>query len=611
MTQLFWSLTLLLLLPISAFSQVQTQIEEASSATKPSPDSGNRDSSTTPRNANGIRFADQYPSVQAAINDFGAPGSCGIVYVPQGTYTANVVLNSSNTCTNPSNMLIIRGAGRRNTILKPASNACVLTIDSTAGPVQGVTIEDLSFDNTSTGFSGSTNNAICIIGNNINDEHLFRRIFVQGGFYNNVSITGRCIWCTFEDDEFDGGTNDSFSVNNAAGSGLVGLLTLERVKIDGGTTAKRCIYMNTSTASNAGIIIRDSTAQNCKNEGANLSNIDGLEIANTDFEANGSAGTYDNLLLAGTFLRGFHIHGSHFLNSTTGNAIEITATLVGGSIDGNLIASGAQNTIRVGSGVTIGQINLGCNYETFTATGHNIVADANGAYHATGNCALAFAQIANNQTGIQAIGVTGVNAIRFVNASPLTVTNFTGADPGQIVQVFNEGSSTVAFSFSNMSGFYTPSGSTLTLAAGQTFTWVYSPYNSRWIAVQNSPFFAPSISTDGQITSTLAAGTAPFSITSTTPVTNLNVANHPSVFFCGRTTTCSSSQATNEKIYFGSVTLKETTSTVGSIPSMRGTEMCMATDQAGAAGGCTIASPTSIRVTGTSGHTYNWIIITN
>jgi hypothetical protein len=67
------------------------------------------------------------------------------------------------------------------------------------------------------------------------------------------------------------------------------------------------------------------------------------------------------------------------------------------------------------------------------------------------------------------------------------------------------------------------------------------------------------LSTTGQITSTLSTGTAPFSITSTTPVTNLNVSNHSKIQFCGTTTACSATALTGSQIVFGSAPLSSGT----------------------------------------------------
>ena len=432
-------------------------------------------SQQTARTVDGVN----YKTVQQAINSFGAPGNCGVVSIPQGTYKANIVLNSSNTCSNPSNMLIIRGAGRRNTILEPEKNACVITIDATDGPVQGIEIEDLGFSNHETKFSGADNSAICITGNKINDEHLFRRLWMRS-FNHGVAITGRCIWCKFIDDEITESTGVGFIVNNNAASGLVGLLTLDQVKLDGAVGP--CLSINTSSGANTGIAFRDSTAQDCTQQGAVFANIDGLDVVNSDFEANGRSGSYENIHLGGTYLRGFNLRANHILGSTTGDGVVVAATLTSGSIDGNFISvPTGKATVRVESSVSGGVVSIGCNTE---ANGrHAISADANTTYHAVDTCgAKSIAPNSTNASGTITPSVTGISNLRFTNTSGATVTNFTGGDPGQTLTVFNDGTSTVTFQHSNAKGLYMPGATSLTLQAGETCQFVFVPSSSRWIA---------------------------------------------------------------------------------------------------------------------------------
>jgi hypothetical protein len=67
------------------------------------------------------------------------------------------------------------------------------------------------------------------------------------------------------------------------------------------------------------------------------------------------------------------------------------------------------------------------------------------------------------------------------------------------------------------------------------------------------------INATGQIVSTLATGTAPFSIASTTPVTNLNVANAARMQFCGTTVACAATALTSSQVVFGSAPLSSGT----------------------------------------------------
>ncbi len=63
------------------------------------------------------------------------------------------------------------------------------------------------------------------------------------------------------------------------------------------------------------------------------------------------------------------------------------------------------------------------------------------------------------------------------------------------------------------------------------------------------------LSATGQITSTLAGGTAPFAVTSTTAVANLTVSNHAKVQSCGASSTCSHTAETGSQIVYGSAPL--------------------------------------------------------
>ena len=57
------------------------------------------------------------------------------------------------------------------------------------------------------------------------------------------------------------------------------------------------------------------------------------------------------------------------------------------------------------------------------------------------------------------------------------------------------------------------------------------------------------------LVSTVATGTAPLTVTSTTTVPNLTLSNHPKEQFCGTTSSCSATAETSPKIVFGSAPL--------------------------------------------------------
>ena len=92
-----------------------------------------------------------------------------------------------------------------------------------------------------------------------------------------------------------------------------------------------------------------------------------------------------------------------------------------------------------------------------------------------------------------------------------------------------------------------------------------------------------------KLVSTVATGTAPLTITSTTTVPNLTVSNHPTVQFCGTTTTCSHTAETSPKIVFGSAALvsgaPSTAAVTGISPAFTATAdyVCTVTAQSAAA----------------------------
>ncbi len=94
--------------------------------------------------------------------------------------------------------------------------------------------------------------------------------------------------------------------------------------------------------------------------------------------------------------------------------------------------------------------------------------------------------------------------------------------------------------------------------------------------------FRVPVSTNSQFTSLLPSGTPPLSISSTTPVANLTLSNHPKLQNCGATTTCSASAVTGGQIVYGSVRLAHGQATVkGFNPSFAGPAsfQCTANDK--------------------------------
>jgi hypothetical protein len=120
----------------------------------------------------------------------------------------------------------------------------------------------------------------------------------------------------------------------------------------------------------------------------------------------------------------------------------------------------------------------------------------------------------------------------------------------------------------------------------------------------NLKSFRVPITTNSQLTSTVPSGAAPFAVSSTTPVANLTVSNHPRMQACGTTTNCSASAVTGGQIVFGSITLAHGEATVkGFSPAFKTTDgfQCTASDKTTAANSANAVglSGNSILVRGT------------
>jgi hypothetical protein len=134
--------------------------------------------------------------------------------------------------------------------------------------------------------------------------------------------------------------------------------------------------------------------------------------------------------------------------------------------------------------------------------------------------------------------------------------------------------------------------------------------------------FSSGTHTAPSFTSSVATGTAPLTVTSTTTVPNLTVSNHPKVQSCGTTSTCSHTALTTAQIIVGSAPLVSgTPSTVtitGFSPAFTSTTSydCNVTDETNAANNLlkvVNTSASSITITGpaTNTDTISYVCIGN
>ena len=130
----------------------------------------------------------------------------------------------------------------------------------------------------------------------------------------------------------------------------------------------------------------------------------------------------------------------------------------------------------------------------------------------------------------------------------------------------------------------------------------------------NLKSFKVPVTTNFPFISTVPTGTAPFSISSTTPVASLTLSNHPKLQACGTTSTCSASPVTGGQIVFGSVTLAHGKATVkGFNPPFQRADsfQCTASDksEAGNASNAVAISGNSIVVRGTGNDLISYVCV--
>lgn len=220
------------------------------------------------------------------------------------------------------------------------------------------------------------------------------------------------------------------------------------------------------------------------------------------------------------------------------------------------------------------------------------------------------------------------NGTTITSSEPITASTFTGALAGN---------ATTATTATNLPGGllgsmpYQSAGGATAMLAGSTSSAIAVLTQTgtgslstapNWNATTGTGLVVMSASptltgavTAARFTSNQATGTAPFTITSTTPVANLVVAKHPLEQYCGTTTTCSATAQTGGQMVYGSVALVAGSAVVTGIsPAFADTNYsCSGSIKAGAtiADGFSIAntSTSSITITGVGTDTISYICV--
>jgi hypothetical protein len=126
--------------------------------------------------------------------------------------------------------------------------------------------------------------------------------------------------------------------------------------------------------------------------------------------------------------------------------------------------------------------------------------------------------------------------------------------------------------------------------------------------------FKVPILTNSQMISTVPTGTSPLAVNSSTPVSNLVVANHPRMQDCGTTAACTTTPVRNGQIVFGSVTLSGGSATIeGLMPTFTDSKsfQCTASDRttAGNSANALPLSASSIGIKGVGTDSISYICV--
>lgn len=474
-----------------------------------------------------------YTTVSAAIASFSG-GLCGTVYIPSGSFNGNITINNATCTPTGQSGITLQGAGRRSTILKPSANAAVITIDSTAAALQSVNIRDIGFDNTGSGFAQP---AILFQGANINDHHELHRLYMTG-FKNSINVTGRMVWQTFDDIEIAGDTDIAMNILTAAATdNLIRLKNIAVISAAGAWGIQvSCTGACGGSSIFAKVTLEGGDIEACTGGGIVFNNVDSPSVLNSYFESNGGP----HISVTGTVGRGIFIAGNFLHSNLAQNLMSFTATQLAGIVVGNSLApaGGGQSYVQTTSGSGNGLFFIG-NFDTGT---HTISPDANGTYHTS--VYGAYAPVTVTASGSQTPSVAGVNHLHYQNTVAATITNFLNGDPGQTLDVTNEGSSTVAFTHASSSGPFMINGQSVTLGGGQSCRFIFEPLNSRWMETScTNGSFATLTGTETLSSKTLTAPT----LTGVTNGTGLQLFN--------TTTTCTTGAAVGAICTTAAITL--------------------------------------------------------
>ena len=245
-----------------------------------------------------------------------------------GIYKANFAIAAL------SNIAII-GAGARATFIKPAMNNPVITLDSTTGPMQYITVKDIGLDNSS---SGWTNDGILITGTNINDYISLERMFIYK-FGSGMHITGRTILSHFDKLLIQSSTGNGIHIEGNSNSMVFNANSFTRVA-SSGSTGHGMYIKDTGPVGTAGWLA-NSWDSSCDFEGNGGS---GIRVDGGNGGLSGGGGVYNSYIennidrgvyITGTLAIGFSVKNNLIWGSMSGIDYDNRAVLTNGEIIAN------------------------------------------------------------------------------------------------------------------------------------------------------------------------------------------------------------------------------------------------------------------------------------
>lgn len=412
--------------------------------------------------AAGNGVSDDTAAIQAAIDS--ASQSGGKVKIPAGTYLCSGLVISSSG-------VRIEGDGRAATILKLNGPSDLLTISSAGGTIENCAVTDLRMEP-----NGYTQSAIVISGSNPNDFHQFARLDIAGtadgnGFNRSIKVTGRCIWSRFEDIDirYDRDCGVWIETSSAVNLNVFTNVRVARSQLHGFYLKKTSgsDYHHANNFYSCNSEFNGKSVAGAKNSGFYFYDVGETVLSGCYVEDNG-VGATDGL---GAALRtegtwgGVSVYGGLYWGSDYG--LKLDATLGWGHVDGCRVASNTRN-IDILATNSSSRFTIGGFYESNAPSegaGFNAPVNVNADNFVAS--LIPFKLPVSSETA-GALSLADKSLLRYVNSSPVTLTesDFSGATPGHVLWVLNQGSSTVTLTHGT--NLAVPGSADLVLATGQS-----------------------------------------------------------------------------------------------------------------------------------------------